>query len=117
MRRHPRTWLCCWLVGCAFVTLNLSGCDQKATPTKNENKDQVDPKKGSEVANEKPPAFDGPKSGKIKIVSSMPRTGSAKGQTDTIANGIKLALEEVNYKVGDFTIEYEDLDDATATNG
>lgn len=67
----------------------------------------------------KPAKFEGPtaKSGKIKIVSSLPRTGSAKGQTDTIVNGIKLALEEVNYKVGDFTIEYEDLDDATAQAG
>ena len=61
--------------------------------------------------------FDGPKSGKIKIVSSLPRTGSAKGQTDTIVNGIKLALEEADYKVGGFKIEYQDLDDATAAAG
>jgi branched-chain amino acid transport system substrate-binding protein len=50
----------------------------------------------------------------IKIVSSFPRTGSAKQQTDTIVNGIKIALDEVNYKVGDFKIEYLDMDDATA---
>jgi branched-chain amino acid transport system substrate-binding protein len=49
----------------------------------------------------------------IKIVSSLPRTGSAKAQTDTIVNGIKIALDEVKYKVGDYTIEYLDLDDAT----
>jgi branched-chain amino acid transport system substrate-binding protein len=66
---------------------------------------------------DKPPEFTGEKSGKIKIVSSLPRTGSAKGQSDTIVNGIKLALDEVQNKVGDFTIEYEDLDDATATAG
>jgi branched-chain amino acid transport system substrate-binding protein len=54
---------------------------------------------------------------KIKIVSSLPRTGSAKGQTDTIVNGIKLALEEANHKVGNFNIEYLDLDDATALDG
>jgi branched-chain amino acid transport system substrate-binding protein len=53
----------------------------------------------------------------IKIVSSLPRTGSAKGQTDTIVNGIKMAFEEANYKVGGFTIEYADLDDATAAEG
>jgi branched-chain amino acid transport system substrate-binding protein len=53
----------------------------------------------------------------IKIVSSLPRTGSAKAQTDTIVNGIKIALEEANYKVGDFTIEYVDMDDATAGAG
>jgi branched-chain amino acid transport system substrate-binding protein len=53
----------------------------------------------------------------IKIVSSMPRTGSAKGQTDTIVEGIKLALEEAGNKVGNFRIEYLDLDDATAIDG
>jgi branched-chain amino acid transport system substrate-binding protein len=53
----------------------------------------------------------------IKIVSSLPRTGSAKGQTDTIVNGIKLALEEAGNKAGNFKIVYEDLDDATAIDG
>src|SRR5690349_12265421 len=31
---------------------------------------------------------------KIVIVSSLPRTGSSKGQTDTIVNAIKQRLEE-----------------------
>lgn len=53
----------------------------------------------------------------IKIISSLPRTGSSKGQTDTIVNSIKLALAEVNNKVGSFNIAYEDLDDATAAKG
>ena len=53
----------------------------------------------------------------IKIVSSLPRTGSAKAQTDTIVNGIKMALEEANSKAGDFKIEYGDWDDATASAG
>lgn len=53
----------------------------------------------------------------IKIVSSLPRTGSAKGQTDTIVNGIVMALEEAGWKSGAFTIKYEDLDDATAAAG
>jgi branched-chain amino acid transport system substrate-binding protein len=59
----------------------------------------------------------GDQSNNIKIVSSFPRTGSAKAQTDTIVNGIKLALEEANYQVGDFKIEYADWDDATAGAG
>ena len=50
----------------------------------------------------------------IKIVSSMPRTGSAKAQTDTVVNGIRMALEEVGWKIGPFTLEYLDWDDATA---
>ncbi|MDX1965323.1 MAG: branched-chain amino acid ABC transporter substrate-binding protein [Pirellulales bacterium] len=53
----------------------------------------------------------------IKIVSSLPRTGSAKDQTDSIVNGIKLALAEANYQAGGFTLKYEDLDDATAAAG
>ena len=53
----------------------------------------------------------------IKIVSSLPRTGSAKPQTDTMVNAIRLALDEAGYKVGDFTINYKDLDDATASAG
>ena len=53
----------------------------------------------------------------IKIVSSLPRTGSAKAQTDTVVNGIKLALEEADWKAGPFTLEYLDWDDATAAAG
>lgn len=53
----------------------------------------------------------------IRIVSSLPRTGSAKGQTDTIVNGIQMALDEAGHKVGEFKIEYSDLDDASAAAG
>jgi len=53
----------------------------------------------------------------IKIVSSLPRTGSAKSQTDTIVNGILIALEEADHRVGDFRIVYGDWDDATAGAG
>ena len=52
----------------------------------------------------------------IKIVSSLPRTGSSKGQTDTIVNAMKMAFEDANYTAGGFTIEYEDMDDATRTD-
>jgi len=51
--------------------------------------------------------------GTIKVVSSLPMTGPSLAQTQTIVNAIKMAFEEVNYKVGNFTIEYEALDDAT----
>ncbi len=53
----------------------------------------------------------------IKIVSSLPRTGSAKAQTDTIVNGINIALAESDYRAGKFQIEYADWDDATAGAG
>ncbi|HEX5692599.1 MAG TPA: branched-chain amino acid ABC transporter substrate-binding protein, partial [Roseiflexaceae bacterium] len=53
------------------------------------------------------------------IISSLPRTGSSKGQTDTVVNGIKQRLEEANNTAcdGKFSIEYRDLDDATAAKG
>lgn len=52
----------------------------------------------------------------IKIVSSMPRTGSAQGQTDTIANGIKMAIEEHGGEIAGMKIEYLDWDDADASS-
>ncbi len=53
----------------------------------------------------------------IKVVSSLPRTGRAVGQTDAIVNSIRMALEEVHYKVAGFSVVYEDLDDATPARG
>ncbi len=64
-----------------------------------------------------PAASGGALSGTIKIVSSLPRTGSSKGQTDTIVNSIKMALGEASNKVGNATITYQDMDDATAAKG
>ncbi len=53
----------------------------------------------------------------IRIVSSLPRTGSARGQTNTIVNGIQMAIEDYGAKIGRFKIEYTDMDDATAAAG
>ena len=53
----------------------------------------------------------------IKIVSSLPRTGSANGQTSSMVNGIKMAIEEAGGKVGEFAIAYEDWDDASPERG
>jgi branched-chain amino acid transport system substrate-binding protein len=53
----------------------------------------------------------------VKIVSSLPRTGSAKQQTDTIVGGIRMAIEEAGGRAGPFRVEYLDLDDSTAAAG
>ncbi len=53
----------------------------------------------------------------VKIVSSLPRTGSANAQTTTLVNGIRLAIDDAGGKVGDFKIAYEDWDDASARKG
>ena len=53
----------------------------------------------------------------IKIVSSLPRTGSSNAQTSSIVNGIKLALSEVGNKIGDYSLSFEDWDDASPERG
>lgn len=53
----------------------------------------------------------------VKIVSSMPRTGTGKGQTDAIANGIRMAIDDYEGKLLGMRIEYSDWDDATAGTG
>ncbi|HET9496279.1 MAG TPA: ABC transporter substrate-binding protein, partial [Chloroflexia bacterium] len=55
--------------------------------------------------------------GVIKLVSSLPRTGLSKPQTDDIVAGYNMALEEHGNKAGGFDIVYEDWDDATAQAG
>jgi branched-chain amino acid transport system substrate-binding protein len=73
--------------------------------------------KPSAVAVASPSAVASNLTGTIRIVSSLPRTGSSKGQTDTITNAFKMALAERNGKVGGATIDYVDMDDATAARG
>jgi branched-chain amino acid transport system substrate-binding protein len=53
----------------------------------------------------------------VRIVSSLPRTGSAKQQSDTLVRGIRMAIEEAGAQVGPFRVEYLDLDDSTAAAG
>jgi branched-chain amino acid transport system substrate-binding protein len=53
----------------------------------------------------------------IKIVSSLPRTGSANAQSTTIVNGIQMAIDEVGGSVAGYTIVYEDWDDASPQRG
>ena len=55
--------------------------------------------------------------GSIDLWSSLPRQGSSKGQTDTIVNAIKLALEKRGSAVDGWTINYTDQDDSTAEAG
>lgn len=63
------------------------------------------------------PSAGGGDKGTITVWSSLPRQGSSKGQTDTIVNAIKLALEERSNQAGGYTIEYVDGDDSTAEAG
>ncbi len=56
-------------------------------------------------------------SGTLKLVSSLPRTGSANAQTGAIVNGIRMAIAEVGGKIDGYDIAYEDWDDASPQRG
>jgi branched-chain amino acid transport system substrate-binding protein len=53
----------------------------------------------------------------LTIYSSLPLQGDSRPQSESVVNGMKLALEEAGGKVGKFTIKYKSLDDATAAAG
>jgi branched-chain amino acid transport system substrate-binding protein len=52
----------------------------------------------------------------LTIYSSLPFQGTSKGQSTAVQQGEKLALKQVNNKVGKYTIKYKSLDDSTAQN-
>jgi len=55
----------------------------------------------------------------VKIVSTLPMTGSSLGQTQTIVNAIRQALDERNSTVcnGTVKVDYQIYDDATVAAG
>jgi branched-chain amino acid transport system substrate-binding protein len=55
--------------------------------------------------------------GTVQVWSELPRQGSSKGQSDTIVNAIKLALDERGGVIDGWTIKYVDQDDSTAEAG
>jgi branched-chain amino acid transport system substrate-binding protein len=64
-------------------------------------------------------ATQAPAGGTLKIVSSLPMTGSSLTQTQTIVNAMQLRLDQAGSKAcGDaYDIEYEAWDDASAALG
>lgn len=89
------------------LSLLLSACSTPQNPST--------PGTGGTTA----PSAGGGSGNTVKIISSFPLTGSSVGQTQTIVNSIKQALEETNNSVcdGKIKIEYESLDDAIAATG
>ena len=53
----------------------------------------------------------------VTIYSSLPFDPSDRAQSEDVVNGEKLALSQVNSKVGPCTIKYTSLDDSTAQAG
>lgn len=52
--------------------------------------------------------------GALLVYSSLPLTGPSKVQTDSVVNGMKLALEDHQGAAGGYKVNYQALDDATA---
>ncbi len=52
----------------------------------------------------------------LTIYSSLPLQGTSKEQSEAVIQGERLALKEVNNKVGKFNLKYVSLDDSTAQN-
>ncbi len=53
----------------------------------------------------------------VDIYSSLPLQGASSAQTIPLVNGIKLALSEAGGKAGQYTVNYQSLDDSTAAAG
>src|SRR5260221_6478602 len=53
----------------------------------------------------------------VDIYSSLPMQGASSAQTIPLVNGIKLALGQASGKAGQWTVNYQVLDDSTAAAG
>jgi branched-chain amino acid transport system substrate-binding protein len=53
----------------------------------------------------------------VDIYSSLPLQGASTAQTQPMVNGIKLALSQAGGKAGQWTVNYQSLDDSTAAAG
>ena len=59
----------------------------------------------------------GSSGGTVDIYSSLPLQGASTAQTTPMVNGMKLALAQANNKAGQWTVNYQSLDDSTAAAG
>lgn len=102
------------------LVLALSACNTRAKPEASTQNTMTTganpPNAGQDTAATEPTP---PGENIIKIVSSLPRQGLEKAQTDAIVNAITLRLDESKYQVcnGQFTLQYEDKDDAPTGAG
>ena len=55
--------------------------------------------------------------GTVDFYSSLPMQGANTAQTTPLVNGIKLALAQAGGKAGQWTVNYQVLDDSTAATG
>jgi branched-chain amino acid transport system substrate-binding protein len=89
------------VAGCAALALGVAACGSD-----NNNSTST----GTSTSS-------GSAGGTVDIYSSLPLQGASKDQTGAMVQGIRLALEEAGGKAGNFTVNYQSLDDSTAAAG
>jgi branched-chain amino acid transport system substrate-binding protein len=53
----------------------------------------------------------------VRIVSSLTRSGSSIGQTESIVNAIRMRLEDAGHRVSGVPVAFEDLDGGSEERG
>jgi len=94
MKRTPA------IAALAVIALAAAGCSSSSSSS---------PSSGSTAA--------GGGGGTVDFYSSLPMQGASSAQTIPLVNGIKLALSQAGGKAGQWTVNYQSLDDSTAAAG
>jgi branched-chain amino acid transport system substrate-binding protein len=95
MRRTPA------IAALAAIALAVVGCSSSSSSTSSAGSSSTSSSSG----------------GTVDIYSSLPLQGASTAQTDPMVNGIKLALAQAHGKAGQWTVNYQSLDDSTAAAG
>jgi branched-chain amino acid transport system substrate-binding protein len=85
------------IAGLAVIALTAAGCSSSGSSS---------PSGGSSSGG-----------GTVDIYSSLPLQGASSAQTQPMVNGMKLALAQAGNKAGQWTVNYQSLDDSTAAAG
>jgi branched-chain amino acid transport system substrate-binding protein len=98
MRRTPA------IAALAAVALAVVGCSSSSSSS-------------SPAASSSSSASGGSSGNTVDIYSSLPLQGASTSQTIPLVNGMKLALAQAGGKAGQWTVNYQSLDDSTAAAG
>jgi branched-chain amino acid transport system substrate-binding protein len=102
MRLSNRAFAVC-LVAVAALAIAACGSSNKSTT-------------GASSSPSSTPSSSSSGSGTVDIYSSLPLQGAVSATTDQVVNGEKLALSQAGGKAGQFTVNFQSLDDSTATS-
>ena len=53
----------------------------------------------------------------VTVYTSLPLQGAQRTLSESMVNGVRLALEQADYRAGDFRVRWHSLDDSTAETG